>query len=151
MRCKNVASLIGTAGKDAELRQTKQGVPYARFSLATSKGGYKKKDGTEVPEKTQWHNIVCWRQLAEIAGKYVKKGMKIAVEGEITYGSYDNAHGQKVFVTDILANDLFLMSGPRDGGAQPQAAAPVVQQQTVFQEPDPYDPQPYEAGDDLPF
>ena len=73
---KNSVSLIGVVGKDAELRQTQQGVHYAQISLATSTGGYKKKDGTDVPEVTQWHRIVEWNNLADFAGKYVKKGVK---------------------------------------------------------------------------
>ena len=125
MRTKNAVSLIGMVGKDAEVKQT-NGVSYARFSLATSTGGYKKQDGTEVPEKTQWHNIVAWRNLSDFAGKYIKKGMKVAVDGMITYGEYTNQQGQKVNTVEILANDIVLMSMPQATPVQPQAA-PVQQ------------------------
>lgn len=168
MRTKNAVSLIGMVGKDAEVKQT-NGVSYARFSLATSTGGYKKQDGTEVPEKTQWHNIVAWRNLSDFAGKYIKKGMKVAVDGMIIYGEYTNQQGQKVNTVEILANDIVLMSMPQatpvqqqaapvqqsfaTGGYQ-QAAQPVQQpqaqnntQQGGYQEPFP----PTVGSDGLPF
>lgn len=130
MRTKNAVSLIGMVGKDAEVRQA-NGVSYARFSLATSTGGYKKQDGTQVPEKTQWHNIVAWRNLSDFVGKYVRKGMKVAVDGMIAYGEFTNQQGQKVSTVEILANDIVLMSMPQSQQAQQPAvqpqAAPVQQ------------------------
>lgn len=141
MRSKNAVSLIGMVGADAEVRSTQQGVQYARFSLATSTGGYAKQDGTKVPEQTQWHHIVVWRKLAEFAGKYVKKGMKVAVDGMITYGQYTNQQGQKVDTCEILANDLVLMTIPQSQQAgQP---APQVQPTQVAQ---PAQPQAYSGG-----
>lgn len=124
MRTKNTVSLIGVAGKDAELKIV-NGVPYARFSIATSTGGYQKQDGTQVPEKTQWHSIVVWRSLAEVAGKWIKKGMKVAVDGMITYGEYTNSQGQKIYTTDILASDIVLMSAPQEQQAQQQTQQPM--------------------------
>lgn len=127
-RYKNSVSLIGVAGKDAELRTTNAGVPYARFSLATSTGGYTKQDGTVVPEQTQWHNIVCFRKQADFAGKYVKKGMKVSVDGMIIYGSYQNQQGQTEKTCDIVANDngIILMTRPDSMG---QAQRPQAQGQ----------------------
>lgn len=131
MRTKNAVSLIGMVGKDAEVKQT-NGVSYARFSLATSTGGYKRQDGTEVPEKTQWHNIVAWRNLSDFAGKYIKKGMKIAVDGMITYGEYTNQQGQKVNTVEILADDIVLMSMPQSQQAQQtMVQQPMAQPQTA--------------------
>lgn len=141
MKTKNVASLIGMIGNDVEVRLA-NGVPYARFSLATSTGGYKKQDGTEVQEKTQWHNIVAWRGLADFAGKYVRKGMKVAIDGMITYGEYTNKEGQKVNTVEILANDIILMSMPQQRGQVQQQA-----QQGEYQEPF----TPATESNDLPF
>lgn len=141
MKTKNAVSLIGMIGNDVEVRLA-NGVPYARFSLATSTGGYKKQDGTEVQEKTQWHNIVVWRHLADFAGKYIKKGMKVAVDGMITYGEYTNKDGQKVYTVEILANDIILMSMPQQRGQVQQQA-----QQGEYQEPF----TPAEESNDLPF
>lgn len=121
MRTKNHVSLIGMVGKDAEVRATQGGVQYARFTLATSTGGYKKQDGTDVPEVTQWHNITCWRNLAVMVGKYVRKGMKVDVEGMITYGEYQDQQGVKRTSVEIVADDIVLMTKPNDGvQAQPQ-------------------------------
>lgn len=123
-KSKNKVSLIGTVGRDAELRQTQSGVSYARFSLATSEGGYKKSDGTEVPETTQWHSVVAWRGLADMCGKYVRKGMKVAVDGKIVYGKFDK-QGVECMSVEIVAEDVVLMAKPKDDGQ--------VQQQTQFQ------------------
>ena len=175
-RSKNSVSLIGVVGKDAELRQTQQGVHYAQISLATSTGGYKKKDGTDVSEVTQWHRIVAWNNLADFAGKYVKKGVKLAVDGMITYNTYKNQQGVDVNTTDIIASDIVLMTMPQGqqqaGGAAPQQNAPQQQgsyqagggyQQQPQQQAQPvqqvnnnyqqggYQPFPPPAGDDLPF
>lgn len=126
-KCKNKASLIGTVGKDAIAKTTASGVPYTRFSLATSKGGYKKQDGTEVPEVTQWHNIIAWRQLAEMCAKYVRKGMKVAVDGEIVYDKYTK-QGIECLAVDIVADDVVLMQKPRDGEMRDEPSAVQMQQ-----------------------
>lgn len=119
-KSKNKVSLIGTVGRDAELRQTQSGVSYARFSLATSEGGYKKSDGTEVPETTQWHSVVAWRGLADMCGKYVRKGMKVAVDGKIVYGKFDK-QGVECMSVEIVAEDVVLMAKPKDDGQAQQA------------------------------
>lgn len=123
-RCKNSVSLIGLVGKDVEMRKTQQGVCYAQISLATSTGGYKKKDGTDVPEVLQWHHVVVWNNLAEFAGKYVKKGMKVAVDGMLTYRTYKNQQGVDVNTTEIIANEMVLMTQPQ-GQQQSAGAVPV--------------------------
>ena len=163
-RSKNSVSLIGVVGKDAELRQTQQGVHYAQISLATSTGGYKKKDGTDVPEVTQWHRIVAWNNLADFAGNYVKKGMKIAVDGMITYRTYKNQQGADVYTTDIVADSIVLMTIPQgqqqnvgavpvqnvapqqQGVAQPTGGYTQPQQATVPQQPVQQQPANYQQG-----
>ena len=175
-RSKNSVSLIGVVGKDAELRQTQQGVHYAQISLATSTGGYKKKDGTDVPEVTQWHRVVAWNNLADFTGKYVKKGMKIAVDGMITYRTYKNQQGVDVYTTDIVADSIVLMTIPQgqqqnvapqqQGVVQPTGGYTQPQQATVPQQPVQQQPANYQQGgyaqpntgapfppapDDLPF
>lgn len=163
-RSKNSVSLIGIAGKDAELRKTQQGVHYALISIATSTGGYKKQDGTEVPEVTQWHHVVAWNNLGDFAGKYIKKGMRVAVDGMITYRSYKNQQGVDVYITEIVAKDMVLMTQPQQAqnnqpqqGAyqainyqQSQQAQQVVRQAQPMQQNNtaPFPPSP-EA--DLPF
>ncbi len=153
MRYKNYCSLIGIVGRDAEVRQTQQGVQYARFTLATSTGGYKKQDGTQVPEKTEWHNIVAWRQTADFCGKYVKKGMKVDVEGMITYGEYQDQQGVKRQSVDIVASDIVLMTNPNAGAQQPQTGAPQPQQMAggYGQRQGGYQPQGGGYGSQQPF
>ena len=81
----NQVILIGNVGKDPDVRTLDGGIKVATFSLATSTGGYKKQDGTDVPEKTQWHNIVCWRGLADVCEKFVRKGDRLTILGTIGY------------------------------------------------------------------
>lgn len=138
MRYKNSVSLIGVVGRDAEYRQTQQGVKYTRFTLATSTGGYKKQDGTVVPEVTQWHQIVCWHKMAEYAAQFIKKGMKVAVDGQITYNEFTDQQGVKRTATDIVCTDFCLMQKPQtQQPAQQQAPPQQVAQpaaQTAYQQ-----------------
>lgn len=101
----NQVILIGNVGKDADIRTLDSGIKVATFSLATSEGGFTKQDGTEVPEKTQWHNIVAWRSMATLAEKVAKKGEKITVIGSISYREYEK-DGVKRYQTDIIADNI---------------------------------------------
>ena len=134
----NKAFIVGYAGSDAEQRTTPNGVKYARVSLSTSYGGYKKQDGTDVPERTQWHHCVAWNNLADTMGKYLKKGMKCAVTGRIEYGTYKNAQGVDIPTTEIVVEELTLMSQPQAQGVQPQQQPQQPQaqyQQGGYQQP----------------
>lgn len=114
----NQVTLIGNIGKDPEIRTLENGVKVATFSLATSTGGFKKQDGTDVPEKTSWHNVVCWRGLADLAEKFVKKGDKLTVFGSISYREYEK-DGVKRYATDIIAYDLVLMGKSETTSTRP--------------------------------
>ena len=116
----NKVFIVGYAGGDAEQRTTQGGVKYARVSLSTSYGGYKKQDGTDVPERTQWHHCVAWNNLADTMAKYLKKGMKCAITGRIEYGTYKNAQGVDIPTAEIVVEELTLMSQPQAQGVQPQ-------------------------------
>lgn len=129
----NKVFIVGYAGSDAEQRTTQGGVKYARVSLSTSYGGYKKQDGTDVPERTQWHHCVAWNNLADTMGKYLKKGMKCAVTGRIEYGIYKNAQGVDIPTTEIVVEELTLMSQPQAQGVQPQQQQPQ-QPQASYQQ-----------------
>ena len=130
----NKAFIVGYAGSDAEQRTLQNGVKYARVSLSTSYGGYKKQDGTDVPERTQWHHCVAWNNLADTMDKYLKKGMKCAVTGRIEYGSYKNAQGVDIPTTDIVVEELTLMSQPQAQGVQPQQQPQPQQPQAQYQQ-----------------
>ncbi len=111
----NKVILVGNLGKDPELRYTPSGAAVATFSLATT-NPFKDKEGNK---QTEWHNIVAWRQLAEICGKYLHKGKQVYIEGRIQTRSYDDRDGNKRYITEIVA-DQMQMLGSRDdqGGGQ---------------------------------
>jgi single-strand DNA-binding protein len=110
----NSVTLIGRLTRDAELRYTPSGAAIAKFSLATNER-YKDKAG-EWQDRTEWHNIVAWQRLAEIVGEYVKKGSKIYIEGRLQTSSWeDKQSGEKKYRTEIVAQDLVLLSGRSEG------------------------------------
>ena len=120
----NKVILIGNVGKDPEVRYLEGGVPVARFPLATSET-YKNKEGQKV-ETTEWHNIVLWRGLAEIAEKWVRKGNKLYIEGKIRTRSYGEENNKKWF-TEIVADNMTMLGGGQRGneseGKVPEPAA----------------------------
>ena len=106
----NKVILIGNLGKDPEVKYTPSGTAVAKFSLATNER-YKDKGG-EWQDRTEWHNVVAWQRLAEIVGEYVKKGSKLYIEGRLQTSSWDDKEsGQKRYKTEVIANDLVLLSG----------------------------------------
>ncbi len=112
----NKVTLIGNLGKDPELKYTNSGVAVATFSLATS-DSWKDQEGN-MQERTEWHNIVAWRKLAEICGQYLKKGSQVYIEGKIQTRSYNDKEGVKKYITEIVADQLLMLGG---GGGRPQA------------------------------
>lgn len=111
----NKVILVGRCGKKPEIRFTPQGVPVCTFSVATSEK-FKDRDGNRQ-EVTTWHNIVIWRQLAEIAEKYLDKGSQVYLEGKIQNRSYDDRDGNKKYITEIVC-DQMRMLGKREDGNQ---------------------------------
>ncbi len=105
----NKVILLGRVGKDPEIKQF-DGGNKASFSLATTERGFTTKDGTVIPEKTEWHNIVCWKGLATIAERFVKKGDLIYIEGKITNRSWES-DGKKHYMTEIVADNIELLGG----------------------------------------
>lgn len=112
----NKVILLGNVGKEPEIKTTDSGIKVATFSIATTERGYTLQNGTQVPERTEWHHIVLWRGLAEIAEKYVKKGDKLYIEGKIKTRSYDDQKGVKRYITEIFADNLEML------GSKPQSA-----------------------------
>ena len=118
----NKVILVGNLGKDPEVKYTPSGVPVAKFSLATNER-YKDKGG-EWQDRTEWHNIVAWQRLAEIVGEYVKKGSKLYIEGRLQTSSWeDKQSGEKKYRTEIVAQDLVLLSGRGEGGDSSEGRA----------------------------
>ena len=152
----NKVILIGNLGSDPEVRYTPDGTPVANFSLATSESWNDRNTG-ERQERTEWHRLVLWRKLAEIASQYLKKGSKLYVEGKLQTRSWDDQSGQKRYTTEIVVNEMEMLDSRGEGGGGGggggysdqstggQNAGPAAQ---------PEAPPPPGAGgddDDLPF
>jgi single-strand DNA-binding protein len=111
----NKVILIGNLGKDPEVKYTPSGTPVAKLALATNER-YKDKNG-EWQDRTEWHNVVLWQRLAEIAGEYLKKGGKVYIEGRLQTRSWeDKQTNQKKYMTEVVASDLVLLGGRGEGG-----------------------------------
>jgi len=131
MRGVNKVILVGNLGKDPEIKYFENGIPKASFSMATS-DSYTSKAGERI-DNTEWHNIVMWRGLAEVAEKYLKKGDPIYVEGKIKNRSWDDADGNKKYITEIEVSNMVML--PRRGAdsnnnnyaSTSSATAPVAQ------------------------
>ena len=112
----NKVILVGNLGADPETRTIESGAKVANFSIATSER-YKDKNGNQV-DKTEWHNIVMWRGLADIAEKYLKKGSQVFIEGKLRTRSWDDQNGNKRYTTEVLADNMTLLGRPEGGGSQ---------------------------------
>lgn len=106
----NKVMLIGNVGMEPEVRYVDAGVAVARVRLATTEKGYTLQNGTQVPDRTDWHTVILWRRLAEIVEQYVHKGDKLYIEGRLRYTSYDNKQGQKQFVTEVWADNMEMLT-----------------------------------------
>lgn len=132
MRTLNKAILIGNLGADPEVRTTSEGQRVAHLSVATERR-WTDAEG-EVQKRTEWHRVIAWGRLAEIAEQYLTKGERVYVEGEIRYRSYEDAEGTTRHVTEITAREL-IMLGRRDAPARV----------TEAEEEDPPEPEPAPA------
>lgn len=122
----NKVMLIGNLGKDPELRYTTSGVAVATFSLATNES-WKDQDGN-LQERTEWHNIVAWKKLAEICAEWLKKGKKVYIEGRIQTRSYDDKNtGQKKYMTEIVADNMIMLDGKGTSDGSQGHHAPSTQ------------------------
>lgn len=133
----NKVILMGHTGKDPEVKTFDNGGVVAQFSLATTKRGFKTKDGREIPERTEWHNIVLSNGLAKVANQYVKKGDKLYIEGELRTRSYEDNNGVKHFIAEVYGYDMEMLTPKKDGQTTQQGGAPT--------------PPPPSPQDDLPF
>ena len=115
----NKAILVGNLGNDPDTKYTQGGMAVTRISLATT-SVRKDKDGNNQ-ERTEWHRVVFFGKLGEIAGEYLKKGSQVYVEGEIRYDKYTGQDGQERYSTDIVANEMQMLGGRGGGGGEGQA------------------------------
>lgn len=110
----NKAILIGNLGRDPELRYTQSGQPVANFTLATTETWNKREGGRE--ERTEWHRIVAWGRTAELCAQYLSKGRTVYIEGRIQTREWENKEGQKQRTTEIVAQTVQFLGGPRGSG-----------------------------------
>lgn len=118
----NKVMLIGNVGKEPDVKYYDADQAVAQFPLATTERGYVLQNGTRVPDRTDWHNIVMWGNLAKIAEKYVHKGDKLYIEGRIRYRYYDDKKGQRRFVTEIYTDNMELLTSRQAQQQQPAVA-----------------------------
>jgi single-strand DNA-binding protein len=139
----NKVILIGNLGKDPELRNFEGGNVVANFSLATTEV-YRDRTGNKV-EQTEWHNIAMWGKLAEIAGKILRNGAKVYIEGRIKNRSWEDKEGNKRYITEIVAENFTLL-GPRQGNGNQGGGTDYEMSHSQ-----PEGDKNMVVGDDLPF
>lgn len=123
--------LIGNVGREPDIRYVDAGVCVASLVLATTERGYKLQNGTEVPDRTEWHNITLWRGLAETVEKYVHKGDKLYIEGKIHTRSYDDKNGMKRYITEIWADAMEMLTPRAVRPETPQTPLPAAEPNNV--------------------
>ena len=119
----NKVILVGNVGRDPQVRYFDTGNAVASFSLATTERGYTMQNGTVVPDRTEWHNVVFWGKIAETVERYVHKGDKVYVEGRLRSRSYDDQNGVHHTITEIYADTLEMM--PRAQVADTSASSAI--------------------------
>lgn len=134
----NKVILLGNTGRDPEVKYFDNGGVVATITLATTENGYTSKDGREVPEKTEWHNIVLYNGIAKVAEKFVKKGDRLYIDGKLRTRSYEDTHGVKKYVTEIICDKMEILTPKRPTDAQTPPPP-----ESVSNEPP--------KNDDLPF
>ena len=121
----NKVILIGNVGRDPEVHYLESNVAVARFTVATTERGYTMNNGTVIPDKTEWHNIVLWRGLADVAEKFVRKGGKVYLEGKIRSRSWEDKEGNKRFTTEIYGDVMELLDKRQTFNGGDQAPMPT--------------------------
>ena len=142
----NKVILVGNVGKDPEVRYLEKNLVVANFTLATTDRGYTTQNGIQIPERTEWHNIVAWKTLAELSEKYIRKGSQLYIEGKIQTRSWEK-DGIKRYTTEILADNIMLL-GKKSESKEAVATAvaePVAEPVANGVEVPPH------TEDDLPF
>jgi len=149
----NKVILIGHAGKDPEVRYTASGGAVANVSIATNEV-WKDKQSGESQERTEWHTVVFYGRLAEIAGEYLRKGRQVYVEGRLQTRKWQDKNGQDRYTTEIIAAEMKLL-GSRDGSGNSTGSAPATPARPAAVAATPKPPAPVPAGeefdDDIPF
>lgn len=140
----NKVILIGNLGKDPEVRHLENGAVVANFTIATTESYKDRKTGERITQ-TEWHNIVIWRGLAEVAEKYLKKGSSVYIEGKLRTRSWDDKEGIKRYTTEIIADNMTMLGGKSDSASNPSTTQST--DKTSQSTETPFE----DKTDDLPF
>ena len=147
----NKVILIGNLGKDPELKFLPSGQPVANFPIATSEK-WKDKSTGETKEQTEWHNIIMFGKLAEIAGQYLKKGSSVFVEGRLQTRKWQDKNGQDRYTTEIIANEMKMLGSRGDQSGSQPAQQPRSQSNQDARNKATFDAQaPAGFDDDIPW
>jgi len=121
----NKVILVGNLGKDPEVRYLESGAAVANFPIATSET-YKDRNTGEKNTQTDWHNIVVWRGLADVAEKYLKKGSLVYIEGKLKTRSWQDKEGNTRYTTEVVADNMTMLGRANDGSGQAQGSSSTV-------------------------
>lgn len=138
----NQATVIGFVGDEPKVNTTQNGRKVASFAVATTEKGYTTQAGVTYPDRTEWHNIVLWGRLAEVAEKFLHKGSSVYVQGKMRTRSYDDKNGIKRYVTEIEGDVMQMLDRKNEGGQQ------AAQAETTPNNPS---SNKKDGEDDLPF
>lgn len=148
----NKVMLIGNVGRDPQVRYLDTGVCVAQITLATTERGYTLQNGTQVPDRTEWHTVIFWRKQAELVEKYVHKGDKLYVEGKIQSRDWADKQGISHKVYEIMADNIELLSPQKGQGGAQSSSTNVTEAKPVEVTPQtPAAVTPKENGDNYPF
>lgn len=144
----NKVIVIGNTGKDPEVRYTPSGAAICNLTLATSRK-WKNKESGDMQEETEWHRVVLYDRLAEVAGEYVKKGKPVYIEGRLKTRKWQDKEGKDNYTTEIVAESLQLLGGREDASSKPAtpAARPAAAPKTPAKTGGGFD----DMDDDIPF
>ena len=144
----NMAIVVGFVGDDPRINQAQSGRKVASFSLATTEKGYTTQNGQQIPDRTEWHNIVCWGKTAEVVERYVRKGSSLYIQGKIRTRSYEK-DGQTRYMTEIECESMQMLDRRAESQqSQYQGVSQYpVQGYTSFHQ----DQEQKKDDDDLPF
>lgn len=140
----NQATVVGFVGDEPRIIQTQSNTAMASFAIATTERGYQRQDGSQVEDRTEWHNIVFFGKPAEIIGRYVHKGSSLFVQGKMRTRSYEDKDGIKRYVTEIIGDNFQLLDKKTDGvQSNNSVSLGAMNNASVYQAP--------QKDDDLPF
>ena len=146
----NKVILVGNLGKDPEVRYMPNGNAVANLTLATTES-WKDKQTGDQQEKTEWHRIVMFKRLAEIAGEYLKKGSQVYIEGKLQTRKWQDNSGNDRYTTEIVANDMQMLGGRGGGGSAGFAGNSAPASAPAAQTPAPAAAGSGDFDDDIPF